>query len=361
MTKNTGKNGPDQEIFDNIMKPMDFDPFDGIDIEKISIEKKQIEEEQQKAKRQNLEDEKLNLINPIEEEDLIDLSVRTPKKLKHQADINDRDETSPVSKASENRRTSDTAVEEPSEAPAGQPLRKEPPLPDPITQIPLNRAYRYEETNRLRERLLKSSNGQKKQIMMIISSIDGTGNTFIVSVVGYNIAYFINKKVLLIDLNMRSPQLHLPFGLALEKGFSEMAVDYLSWRDVIKHTGYMDLYVMTAGKITPQLSLHFNRPIISSMLEEVCKEFDFVLIDTSPLLTHNINNIDAVSISSLCDAVFLAVQEGKTTKSDLLKSYATVQKGGGRIDGVIYNQQLRKSILPKRFSELASRWSKRLK
>jgi len=49
------------------------------------------------------------------------------------------------------------------------------------------------------------------------------------------------------------------------------------------------------------------------------------------------------------------VQEGKTTKFDLKKVYESVQKGGGKISGVIYNEQRRKKILPKIFDQFVKR------
>ncbi len=408
--KNISEDITEKDLFGSIPKPFEIDPFDGIDMDLLSVVKKQsLKETVTELHEKELEDLDISPINPIEGVDFRDLGVQafddSPKTKSSAPELETINPIEGVDMADLSILPQQFTTLAPkinssglhSIAPTKPPLhhikkeakpgekqfavpplptaasekspkekpipaeakyetkRKDPPLPDLITKIPLNRAYMYSEINRIREKILQEAENFQKKTAMIASPNDDTGSTFMVSVLGYNIAYFKEMKVLLVDVNMRRPQLHLPFGLAQENGFTEVATENLDWRAAVKHSGYMKLFVLTAGKRVNQLSLHINRTLISSMVHEMREVYDFVLFDTSPILAQNINNIDPVLISLLCDTVVLTVQEGKTTKFDLKKVYESVQKGGGKISGVIYNEQRRKKILPKIFDQFVKR------
>ena len=104
--------------------------------------------------------------------------------------------------------------------------------------IPLNKAvnsvYGYAEIHRLRENIMNILLRDKQKTILVTSPHDYAGNTFLVSVLGFNIAYFSKMKVLLVDMNMRKPQLHIPFSLNQEGGVSEIASGIAKINSVIK-------------------------------------------------------------------------------------------------------------------------------
>ena len=90
-------------------------------------------------------------------------------------------------------------------------------------------AYRYSEVSRIREKIVDELRSRNLHTVMVASPEDGTGNTAVVSVIGYSSAFFTGMKVLLLDLNMRRPELHVPFGFSQANGFSEVIKGILSW------------------------------------------------------------------------------------------------------------------------------------
>jgi Mrp family chromosome partitioning ATPase len=203
----------------------------------------------------------------------------------------------------------------------------------------VGKAYGYSEINRIREQIVNAAQVHNKRAIMITSPHDDTGNTFLVSVLGYSVAYFNHINVLLVDLNMRWPQLHLPFDLELKTGFTDIAAGKMDWKEAVKDTKLSGLSVVTAGLHDERLPFFLNRPFLNTMIKEMSENFDMVILDTSPVLSQNRNNVDPVRLSLLSEMVLMVVQDKITKKSNLRDAVTTITEGGGGVDGVIYNKQ----------------------
>lgn len=212
-------------------------------------------------------------------------------------------------------------------------------LNSPKLKKMMNSAYRYAEIHRIKEQVVEILQKRNQKCVMITSPHDGAGNTSLVSILGYNAAFFNKMKVLLLDLNMRKPQLHIPFGLELETGFTDFVAGTVQWQDILKATDLGELKVITAGRPNEQLSFHLNRPMIGKMIQEMKAAFDLILLDTSPVLTNNRNNVEPVSISKIADLVLVVVQDKITSKTDLRNAVAAFIDGDSEVHGIIYNQQ----------------------
>lgn len=200
------------------------------------------------------------------------------------------------------------------------------------------KSYSYVEIHRIREKVVAFLQEQDKKTVLITGAHDNCGNTFLVSALGLNAASYTSMRVLLMDLNMRHPQLHIPFGLKLSTGFSEFASGSLNWKETIKNTGLSGLKVMTAGRAGTDLS-HFLKPsLVENLTREMKEYFDLIFIDSSPVLLDNKNNVDPALLSLICDMSILVIQHKKTTKFDLKNAVNTITQGGGKISGIVYNR-----------------------
>lgn len=346
--KKTPENRNDSEIttsdlFGTIPKPIDIDPFDGIDMEGISISRSSTEE----APPEDLE---ISSISPLEGIDLEDISILSGRPEVGLGEGYDVDSINPLTGI--DMKDLGVKPEDYQDGPAPPPekpdrQREIPPTPEDSSEIggllrnKLSKAYRYAEVNRIRENVVKALalQTQKQKTVMITSPHDDAGNTFLVSVLGFNAAYFTDMSVILIDLNMRRPFLHKAFGVTLAGGFNEIAMNLLDWRDAIKDTGLAEVKIITAGEPSRELSFFLNRAFIKNMINDLSNEFDLVFIDTSPVLFSNISNVDPVYLSTVCDMVILVVQDKMTSKAMLIDAVDTIKDGGGEIDGIVYNRQ----------------------
>jgi tyrosine-protein kinase Etk/Wzc len=199
--------------------------------------------------------------------------------------------------------------------------------------------YNYAEIHRIRESIVTALQEKNKKTVLITSPHDDAGNTFLISLLGFNIASFSNLRVLLVDLNMRRSELHLPFGLKMEKGFTEVASGLLNWKETIKDTKLLGLKIMTAGQTNGDLYRFLNHTLLDGMIQKMKEDFDLILFDTSPVLAWNRNNVDPVLLSVICDMVIIVVQDKKTPKNELRDAIVAITQGGGTIKGIIYNRQ----------------------
>ena len=173
--------------------------------------------------------------------------------------------------------------------------------------------------------------------VMITGPHDGVGTTFLISVLGCNIARFSTMRVLLVDLNMRRPQLNRSFGLDIGKGFSAVASGLLPWREAVMDTNLPGLRIMPAGRIDMDFSPLVNRSFLADLIHEMQGDFDLLFFDTSPLLVQNRGNVDPVLLSLICDAVVIMVQDKKTTRSDLFQAVDAIPEGNKKVVGIVYN------------------------
>ncbi|MFO7599771.1 MAG: CpsD/CapB family tyrosine-protein kinase [Candidatus Desulfacyla sp.] len=329
------------DLFGSIPKPIDVDPFEGIDMESIAISRPDTAGEPS-------EELELSSVSPINGVDLNDISIlkRRSRTGSREEDVDRINPLTGIDMKDLGVRPEDHKDAE--IPPLEEPVRQRqisPPRDEDASGIDahlrnkLSKAYRYAEINRIRENVVKALQANKQKTVLITSPHDDAGNTFLVSVLGFNAAYFTNMSVVLIDLNMRRPFLHKAFGLTLAGGFNEIAMDLMDWRDAIKDTGLAELKVITAGEPSHELSFFLNRAFIKNMLHDMRSEFELIIIDTSPVLISNINNVDPVYLSTLCDLVVLVVQDKMTSKTMLIDAVDAIKDGGGDVDAIVYNRQ----------------------
>ncbi|HEX8545662.1 MAG TPA: polysaccharide biosynthesis tyrosine autokinase [Cytophagaceae bacterium] len=124
--------------------------------------------------------------------------------------------------------------------------------------------------------------GSKKKILAVSSTVSGEGKTFVT----VNLAAIIalsGKKVIVLDLDMRKPKVHLAFESDNGKGIST----YLSNQDplevLIQRTSIDTLHFIPAGPIPPNPSELILQDKFDAMLNELSLKYDTILIDTPPV------------------------------------------------------------------------------
>jgi len=126
------------------------------------------------------------------------------------------------------------------------------------------------------------SNGRGTKIIAVSSTISGEGKTFI----AINIAgvYAISgKKVLLLDMDLRKPRLHIAFNVQNKVGMSTILSGINKWEDCVTPSTLEGLDFITAGPIPPNpADLAFN-PLMEIILEDMEEAYDFIIIDTPPI------------------------------------------------------------------------------
>jgi capsular exopolysaccharide synthesis family protein len=127
---------------------------------------------------------------------------------------------------------------------------------------------------------LSQSDGPK--VLAITSTISGEGKTFVALNLAGIIA-FSEKKVIILDLDMRKPKIHVGFGVPNDKGMSTILINRNSIDECVFKSSLNNLDFITAGPVPPNPS----ELVISSRMLEVINElktkYDVIVIDNPPV------------------------------------------------------------------------------
>lgn len=200
--------------------------------------------------------------------------------------------------------------------------------PMPVEQSIIRERFKF-----LRGALLLSNAGGAPKTVLVTSPHKHAGKTFVVSNLAASLAE-MQKKVLLVDADLRNPHLHRVFGIRNRVGLTNVLTGQLSFQDgCILKTSVPNLFVLLAGPLSPTPAELLDSAAMQQALERTQQHFDFVLVDSAPLLPV----IDTHVLTSRCDAVVLVTRSGQTTRPAVKQSAELVGKANGKITGIVLN------------------------
>ncbi len=144
----------------------------------------------------------------------------------------------------------------------------------------------------------------------------------------------LDKKVLMIDADMRKPRLHKVFDLNMLNGLSSFLTGKVYLDEIIKETKHKNLFVITSGPHPPNPVELMNTPRMKELIETLKERFDFVFLDTPPVLAV----VDSAIVSSIVDGTVFIIKIGKTTRKAYVNSIKALNKVNAHIIGVVYNE-----------------------
>ena len=194
-------------------------------------------------------------------------------------------------------------------------------------------------TLRTNIQFMNSSKGLNS--LLVTSTLPGEGKTWIASNLAIAFAQ-ADTKVILIDADMRKCCLHNLFKVPLCPGLSnylsgvnEKKIETQNLSNYIRNTNIANLYLIPSGNIPPNPSELLGTPQMISLLYELKKEYDLIIIDGTPskLVT------DAVILSRLVDSTIVVAGHNMAKKDDFTKIIRDITNVGGNIAGVVYNKK----------------------
>ncbi len=189
----------------------------------------------------------------------------------------------------------------------------------------------------LRTALLLSRKDAPPKTILITSSLASEGK----STLSINLAVLLaqhNKKILLVDSDLRRPMLHRILGVDANSGLSSILAGQhrgdpsSAMLDVERVPG---LRVLCAGPIPPYPSELLGSDQLRNLVKQWRKEFDFIIFDGAPLLPVT----DSVILGGLVDATLLVARYGVTTRQSLERSYSLLSNthGEDKTIGIVVN------------------------
>ncbi len=162
----------------------------------------------------------------------------------------------------------------------------------------------------LRANLMFVVDGKDKKVINILSSVSGEGKSFVSINLGVSLA-LLDKKVLLVELDIRKPKLAKQLGLDSKQGMTLYLSGYMDKQELIKPSGiHSNLSVITAGSVPPNPNELLAKPALDELISTLKSEYDFIIIDTAPIGMVS----DGFLLNRIADVNLFVTRAGVTPK-----------------------------------------------
>lgn len=168
-----------------------------------------------------------------------------------------------------------------------------------------------ENIRNIRTMISFSLNAGKVKSLLVTSSLQGEGKSFLSSSLSAAFAQ-AGKKVLLIDGDLRRGRLHRIFKLSNEKGLSSLWTEGQTLEGTkknIQKTDVKDLFVLTSGARPANSSELLSTPILKEFIEDLMDSYDLIIIDCPASLPV----ADTFLWGQIVDKAIFTVRQGKTS------------------------------------------------
>jgi polysaccharide biosynthesis transport protein len=192
----------------------------------------------------------------------------------------------------------------------------------------LSEAYRNLRTSIL----LSPSNGHPPKLLVITSSQAGEGKTTTSINIGITLAQS-GVKVVLLDCDMRKPKMQRSLNLIPDAGISTFLSGLSDISPLIQQTEIPNLFAVSSGRIPPNPAELIGSPRMKEGLAFLTRSFDYVIIDTPPVLSVT----DARILGALADGVILVIKGGETPREAVRLTKRLLREVHARIIGSILN------------------------
>ena len=176
-----------------------------------------------------------------------------------------------------------------------------------------------------------SSFDKEYKVIVITSSEPGEGK----STTAGNLALCMaqgDKKVILIDCDLRKPSLHKKFKVSNLIGLSDVMVGNADLYKAM-HKCNKNLVLLTSGKIPPNPSEMLSSKVMENLLEELKGSFDYIILDTPPVQAVT----DSQILSTKADGTILVVRSERTKKDSVHNAINLLKKVNANIIGTVLN------------------------
>jgi capsular exopolysaccharide synthesis family protein len=203
----------------------------------------------------------------------------------------------------------------------------------PFVQADDQRHPFIESYRNLRSSLLyMAQTGTRPHTLLVTSSVPSDGKSLTAANLGITLAMG-GARVLLVDADLRKGTLAGRFNIEADTGLTEVLLQGLDWRSLVKETPVANLRLLPRGATTQRSSEFFIGPVMEKFLLESNNEYDYVIIDTAPVMAAD----DVTSLAPLVDGVIFVIRAEFTSARVARAALDMLYQRKARVLGLVFN------------------------
>lgn len=196
-----------------------------------------------------------------------------------------------------------------------------------------NRASFNDAVHTLLNSILLSENARGMKSLLVTSACPSEGKSTVAAHLASAHASQ-GYRTLLVDCDLRRPSVNRLFGFNGKRGLSQVISHGVAWEEtVVKVEGIENLEILPAGS-APRLAAHSVGKMLRQVLKEALESYDFVVIDTPPVLGF----AETLELATLADGVLLVASAGQSERKAVQTAVQTLTRLRVNLLGMVLNQ-----------------------
>jgi capsular exopolysaccharide synthesis family protein len=188
-----------------------------------------------------------------------------------------------------------------------------------------------ESVDSLSTNLILRDDLRDARVFAITSALSGEGKTSVTCQLAVSISRATGKRVLVIDGDMRAPDVHHVFGRENTAGLVGYLNGEVGWREVVDRDWSETVHLLTSGHLKGSAHRILSGGRLDKLIEEARKEYDFIVIDTPPVLPAS----EAMLFAKVADRCLMCALRDKSRIEQLIQAYHRLEAAGARVAGSV--------------------------
>jgi capsular exopolysaccharide synthesis family protein len=232
-------------------------------------------------------------------------------------------------------------MQRPIEQPAIEPVAyREAPTAGPGVEVSLHpmlvaavapHSPAAEHYRSLRSRIAQLERDHAVRVLQITSPGKGDGKTVTALNLGLTMAQEFQRRVLVIDADLRHPRVHELLGLEAGPGLVDVLTGAATLQDALVEVPSQHLTVLRAGRAYDRPAEMLGSAPMRRLLDSLRSQFDRIVIDSAPAIV-----TDPAALAPAVDGLLLVVRSGVTTKPAIARAIGAL--GSPKLLGLVFNE-----------------------
>jgi capsular exopolysaccharide synthesis family protein len=206
-----------------------------------------------------------------------------------------------------------------------------------LDKIPYSDVFR-----RIRVKILSLSKDAALQTILITSAEPDEGKSTVLANLACSLAQS-GQRIVVVDADMYCPTINTFFDLPNEPGLSNVLEQDITLTDVLQKTHYSGIEVLTSGTQNSNSAELLGTEQMVALLDQLKKQFDFVLVDTPAFL----GIVDTIVLAPYMDGVVVVARSGSVKETELQITCQQSDSVNAKLIGIIVNRS--QSAVPHKY------------